>query len=118
MSPEQIAPFRDAVGLLDEYAFYFSVRLSYPLHYTIFRHYAADLAVESNAEETFSLAGRLSSDNGKTGSKILSTFTRIKNNKGVCNPCDERIWKAYTSKHSTRVDGPSDDESETDSEDE
>ena len=118
MSPEQIAPFRDAVGLLDEYAFYFSVRLSYPLHYTIFRHYAADLAVESNAEETFSLAGRLSSDNGKTGSKILSTFTRIKNNKGVCNPCDERVWKAYITKHSKAVDGPSDDESETDSGDE
>ena len=77
----------------------FKVKEEFPLHFAIFKSFAGDLAVESNAENTFSLSGKLSDDNGKTDPGFLACLTRINHNRARCNPESKRVLTAYRSKH-------------------
>ena len=55
--------FRDAKGLLNEFAMVFSLRQAFPLHYIVFRQTACHLPHEANVEQIFSRAGLLSDPN-------------------------------------------------------
>ena len=86
----------------DEYRFVFSVRAQFPLHYQLFKHFAADLPLESNAEETFSLSSKLSDDNGHTTSDFLSRLVRINSNRKVYNPAATNRYSQLTTTNGAR----------------
>ena len=111
ISEQQVASYRNVQnGLLDEYAFYFAMKPTFPLHFQIFKHYAGDLAVESNAENTFSLSGKLSCDNGKTEPTFLATLTKINSNRAAYKPPVKKVLGAYVSKHGQNAGVESGDE--------
>ena len=60
---------------------------------------SSHLAHEGNAEETFSLSGKLSSSNGKTTPGFLATTVRINKNRALCDPSWKQILDAYKKKH-------------------
>lgn len=99
ISHDRIASFKDSLGLVDEFKMLYALRSEAPLHYALFKQVSSHLAHEGNAEETFSLSGRLSNSNGKTGSSFLSTLTRINKNRSRCDPSADVIFKAYKKKH-------------------
>jgi len=95
---ETVGKYKDVDGLVDEFALLFSLREQFPLHCLLFKRLAADLPHEANAESTFSLSGRLSSDNTHTSPGGLSTFVRINKNRAVYEPKREETFKAYRQK--------------------
>ena len=99
ISQDRIASFKDSLGLVDEFKMVYALRSEAPLHYALFKQVSSHLAHEGNAEETFSLSGRLSNSNGKTGSSFLSTLTRINKNRSRCDPSADIIFNAYKRKH-------------------
>ena len=60
---------------------------------------SSHVAHEGNAEETFSLSGRLSNDNTHTQPGFLATLVRINKNRGLYNPSWNEIMAAYKRKH-------------------
>jgi hypothetical protein len=93
-----VKAFMDVDGLVDEFAFIFSVREKVPIHFALFKRLAADLPHEANAESTFSLSGSLSNDNKCSRPDALSTFVRINKNKAIFKPTPEATYTAYRSK--------------------
>ena len=68
---EQLAAARvdlckDDHGIVNEFDLMLSLRDEFPLHTALFQQVSAHLAHEGNAEDTFSLSGRLSNDNTHT----------------------------------------------------
>ena len=61
----EIDDFVDKDGIINEFALLYRLRTSFVLHYTIFKQVSSHLCHETNTEQTFSLAGDLSDDNGK-----------------------------------------------------
>ena len=59
----------------------------------------APLPWQGNAEETFSLSGRLSNDNTKTQPGFLATLVRINKNRPLHNPPWNAILAAYKRKY-------------------
>ena len=111
--------FKDEGGLLDEFKLLYAVRDEAPLHYALFKQVSSHLAHEGNAEETFSLSGKLSDRNGKTDPGFLSTITRVNKNRSRFDPSAELVLKAYKKKHRkvpTLADDFTDVESEAESE--
>ena len=60
---------------------------------------SSHVAHEGNAEETFSLSGRLSNDNTLTQPGFLATLVRINKNRHLYNPTWNAILGAYKRKH-------------------
>lgn len=92
---ERVKPFMNTAGLVNEFEFVFSVRQEFPLHYQLFIEAMSHIAIEANSEDTFSLAGKLSNPNTKTGTNFLSTLVRVQANKKVLKPSWENIYRAY-----------------------
>ena len=77
------------------------------------------LAHEGNAEDTFSLSGKLSNDNKKTRPGFLANMVRINKNRAVCDPSPSLILAEYKRVHRhlpTLGDDCTDDEGDEDSE--
>ena len=64
---ERIKQFIDESGLVDELKLAFSLREELPLHHALAKQVHSHLAHEANAEETFSLSGKLSDARTRTG---------------------------------------------------
>ena len=77
----------------------FSVRKELPLHALLFKQVSSHLAHEGNAEETFSLSGKLSNDNTHTQPGFLATLVRINKNRSRCDPSAPAILKGYKAKY-------------------
>ena len=77
----------------------FSVRKELPLHALLFKQVSSHLAHEGNAEETFSLSGKLSNDNTHTQPGFLATLVRINKNRNRCDPSAPAILKGYKAKY-------------------
>ena len=86
-------------GLVDEFKLIFSVREELPLHTLLFKQVSSHLAHEGNAEETFSLSGKLSNDNTHTQPGFLATLVRINKNRSRCDPSASDILKGYKKKY-------------------
>lgn len=56
---------------------------------------SAHLGHEADAEDTFSLSGKLSNRNGKTTPGHLCTLTRVHRNSKIFKPLWQDILKAY-----------------------
>jgi len=61
----------------------YSVREEMPLHYALAKQVHSYLAREANAEETFSLSGKLSDPNVRGDPGFLERRTRINKNRSV-----------------------------------
>ena len=85
--------------LVDEFKLLFSVRKELPLHALLFKQVSSHLAHEGNAEETFSLSGKLSNDNTHTQPGFLATLVRINKNRNRCDPSAPAILKGYKAKY-------------------
>ena len=59
------------------------------------------LAHEANAEETFSLPGKLSDPNARGDPGFLKRRTRINKNRAVYDPSASVVLKAYKAKYRT-----------------
>ena len=66
---------------------------------TLFKQVSAHLAHEGNAEETFSLAGRLSHDNTHTQPGFLSALVRTNKNRSAYDPPVKAILGQYKSEY-------------------
>eukprot|EP00966_Prymnesium_polylepis_P097167 2250554-Prymnesium_polylepis.1 len=69
-----ISDFMDSDGLVNEFAMLYKLRTSFPLHCTVFKQVSSHLCHEANTEQLFSLAGKLSDDNGKMDPYHLSVW--------------------------------------------
>jgi hypothetical protein len=81
---------------------------------------SSHLAHEGNAEETFSLSGRLSNSNTHTLPGFLATLVRINKNRSLCDPSWKEILGGYKRKHRKLPrmgDDVSDDEDDEDADD-
>ena len=125
LSGERINPFKDASGLIEEFKLIYAMRSEVPLHYALFKQVrhslpmpcrsplllyvtplpytavqvSSHLAHEGNAEETFSLSGRLSNDNTHTQPGFLATLVRINKNRRLHNPSWKEIMGLYKRKY-------------------
>jgi hypothetical protein len=96
----QVDPFRDSKGMVNEFKFFFSLRKLLPTHYyALFRAVAAHLPSEQNAEETFSLAGKVSNENTRTASMKMAAMVRITENRASYDPSDKEIEICYNDKY-------------------
>ena len=84
--------------MINEMALHYAKRHCFPLHYRVFKQVTSHLCHEGNTEQTFSLAGALSDDNGKMNPENLSVWTSIGGNLKVYKPSKEAIMKRYLSK--------------------
>lgn len=102
----KIEPFRDpASGLVNEFKLMFSVRKEFPLNFFVFRQTCVHIGHEANAEDTFSLSGSLSNENGHTGIDFLSRLTRIQKNKERYKPLSKAVLDKYLGKFSKPKEG-------------
>lgn len=100
MDKATIASFKDSKGIVNEFKLMHSIRKTCPVHVALFKQSASHLPTEQNAEETFSLAGKLSNDNTHTLPWFMATLVRIAENHGKgCDATDEEIWAAYIDKY-------------------
>ena len=60
---------------------------------------SSHLAHEGNAEETFSLSGKLLNSNAKTKPGFLATLVRVNKNRAVHNPSSKAVLKKYKSEY-------------------
>ena len=96
---ERVKQFADDSGLINEFKLAYAVREELPLHYTLAKQVHSHLAHEANAEETFSLSGRLSDPNARGDPGFLERRTRINKNRSVHDPSQEAVLKAYKAKY-------------------
>jgi hypothetical protein len=82
-----------SLAVLNEFAMMYSIRDSFPLHYTIFKQYASHLPHEANVEQLFSRSGNLSDPN--IDPDFLATLTSISANKKVYKPTVSEIKDMY-----------------------
>ena len=75
------------------------MREELPLQTLLFKQVSPHLAHEGNAEETFSLSGKLSNDNTHTQPGFLATLVRINKNRSRCDPSASDILKGYKKKY-------------------
>ena len=69
------------------------------MHYALAKQLHSHLAHEANAEETFSLSGRLSDPNARGDPGFLERRTRINKNRPVYDPPASAVLKAYKAKY-------------------
>ena len=69
-----------------------------PLHYALAKQVHSHLAHEANAEETFSLSGKLSDPNARGDPGFLERRTRINKNRPVYSPTAAEVLKGYKAK--------------------
>ena len=86
ISMDRIKQLTDESGLINELMLAYSVREEMPLHYALAKQLHSHLAHEANAEETFSLSGRLSDPNARGDPGFLERRTRINKNWPVYDP--------------------------------
>jgi hypothetical protein len=117
LAAERIDSFKDASGLIDEFKLMYAMRSEVPLHYFVFKQVSSHVAHEGNAEETFSLSGRLSNDNTKMQPGFLATLVRVNKNRPLHNPSSSAILAGYKRKYHklpTMGDDVTDDEGSQD----
>ena len=91
-----VAEFTDSEGIVNEFKLMKKLQPAFPIHVALFSSLAAHLPTEQNAEETFSLAGKLSNDNTHTLPWFMATLVRIRENrKSGCEVTDDEVWDAY-----------------------
>lgn len=95
-----IREFRDAEGLVNEFALVYKVRHMFPMHYVLFKQVSSHLAHEANSEQLFSRSGELSDDNGKMDPARLAIWTSIGVNRSVFEPSWKQILERYLLKFS------------------
>ena len=95
ISPERTDVFKGPDGLLDEFKLAYAVREEVPLHYLLFKQVNSHLGNEANAEDTFSLSGKLSNPNTKTGPGYLASLVRINKNRACLDPVSKVVLTAY-----------------------
>ena len=96
---DRIKQLTDESGLINELMLAYSVREEMPLHYALAKQLHSHLAHEANAEETFSLSGRLSDPNARGDPGFLERRTRINKNRPVYDPPASVVLKAYKAKY-------------------
>ena len=96
----KIDSFKDDNGLVNEFALMWHLRVSFPLHFAVFKQTASHMCHEGNTEQLFSLSGRLSDDNGKMDPHNLAVWTEIGANMKVFMPSTDAIMKRYFEKYS------------------
>ena len=101
LGTERLKPFTGSDGIINAFDLLFSLRIEFPLHYTVFKQTASHRPHEGNAEDTFSLSGRLSNRNTHTNPSFLSTLVRINKNKKSKKPNEKECLTAYKLKHTT-----------------
>ena len=104
---ERVNRFRNEAGIVNEFALFYDLKDSFPLHYTVFRQVSAHLPHEANTESIFSIAGKLSSENGCQDVNFLSDLVYMIANKKICKPEVLPIKKEYLtdfSKNGTLVE--------------
>ena len=94
---------KDKDGLVNEFALLYEVRLSFPLHYILFRQTASHIAHEANSERLFSLSGRLADPN--MDPKELGIFAKLASNASVYKPSYDAILQRYMDKFSKQSTG-------------
>ena len=77
ISKQKIREYKDADGVVNEFALLYDSRVQFPLHYIVFKQVSSHLAHEANSEQLFSRAGSLSPDNGKMSPTHLATWASI-----------------------------------------
>lgn len=93
LSKERIESFQDkTTGMINEFKLHFSLRSEFLLHFFVFRQTCVHIPHEANAEDTFSLSGSLSNDNGQTGSAFLSRLTRMARNRARFDPSSSQVY--------------------------
>lgn len=90
-----IRSFKDDDGIVNDVALIYSVRNSFPLHYTVFKQLASHTSHEGNNEQLFSQAGHVSDDNGKMDAHRLGVWTSIGVNMSVYEPPWKTILERY-----------------------
>lgn len=95
---DRIAEFVDDQGLINEFALFWKLRESFPLHYIVFKQTAVHLPQEANVEEVFSTAGMLADPNLYV--THLSRLVMITRNKKAFKPNWGAILKKYMMKFS------------------
>ena len=63
IAPAELAEYRCADGLLNEFKMMWKLRHRFPLHFIVFKQMACHLPHEANVEQYFSRAGNLSDPN-------------------------------------------------------
>ena len=99
LGSDVVKRYKESDGILNEFKLVFALRKEFPLHYMVFKQTASHRPHEGNAEETFSLSGRLSSDNTHTDPSFLSTLVRINKNKSSLKPTAKMIGESYKRKY-------------------
>ena len=96
-----VREFRDAEGLVNEFALIYKLRQTFPLHYIVFKQVASRLGHEANSEQLFSRSGELSDDNGKMDPHRLAIWTSIGVNRSIYEPsAQQQILERYRLKFS------------------
>lgn len=99
IAQERIDVFRGSDGLVNEFKLVYSVREELPLHHLLFKQVSSHLGHEANAEDTFSLSGKLSNPNTKTGPGFLASMVRVNKNRSAHDPSSKAVLGAYKKKH-------------------
>jgi hypothetical protein len=63
LAPEEVTPFQEANGLLNEFKMLWHFRYRFPLHSIVFKQVSSHLPHEANVEQYFSRAGAISDPN-------------------------------------------------------
>ena len=95
ISKQKIREYKDADGVVNEFALLYDSRVQFPLHYIVFKQVSSHLAHEANSEQLFSRAGSLSPDNGKMSPTHLATWASIAVNYAVFQPSHTAILERY-----------------------
>ena len=89
----------DSDGVVNEFSLLYKLRLSFPLHYRVFRQVSSHLCHEANTEQLFSLSGSLSDDNGKMDPESLAIWTSVGSNMKIFKPPLAAILHRYITKY-------------------
>ena len=98
LAPSVIEEFTDRDGVVNEFALMYRMRNSFPLHVHVFRQVSSHMGHEANTEQLFSLAGRLSDENGRGDPERLGVWASIAANASTYMPTHKQILQRYMSK--------------------
>ena len=107
LSPEEIAPFKEESGLINEFKMLWHMRHRFPLHFIVFKQVSSHLPHEANVEQYFSRAGKLSDPN--LDPAYLGMLTTIGVNKRRFKPSVDAIKERYYAKHHNKGNAKSGD---------
>ena len=93
----ELAKFRSADGLLNEFKMMWELRARFPMHFLVFKQMASHLPHEANVEQYFSRAGNLSDPN--MDPVYLGVLVMVGANKSSFKPTVKDIMERYYKKY-------------------